>query len=115
MRMTFAAIAIAAALLSMTCAEDQAAGAAAPKAQKEDAGTTIVVSAPDGPTLATRDALRDAQQGRITVITLKLENLGLIQDEALVQLITDELYAIANEYGYDQGEVSLIKCSAACD
>jgi hypothetical protein len=103
-------------LVSVTRAEDQTVGTA-PSAETQQGGdvAAIVVNAADGPTLATRDVLRDAQEGGIAAIILKLENTALIQDEALMQLIAEELYAIAKEYGYDKSRVSLIECPAACD
>ena len=78
-------------------------------------GAIIIVNAADGPTLETREALRNAQEQGIPAVALRIEHLELIQDEELTELITEELYAIAGEYGYDESRVSIVKCSGACD
>lgn len=75
----------------------------------------IVVSAPDGPTLETRASVQRARDLGLPSIILKLENVGLIQDDELMQLIIAELYSILGESGYTEPDIELVQCSGSCD
>ena len=110
-QLKFIAIVAGAALLAIT-----SAAMAQDHARSKGAGSeTIIINSPDGPTLQTREALRQAQQTGVKMITLKLQNVGLIQDEILMRLIIDELHGIMEEYGYSKGGWTLIRCSEACE
>ncbi|TIP80898.1 MAG: hypothetical protein E5X63_29850 [Mesorhizobium sp.] len=78
---------------------ERAAPTEASPASPEPDPAIIVVSAPDGPTLETRARIQRARDLGLPSMILKLENVGLIQDDELMQLIIAELYSILGESG----------------
>ena len=88
--------------------------ASAAQAQTEGDPGTIVVNAPDGPMIATQEALERAKRQGLTSITVKLENVAQVQDEELLDLIEAEIETLAAERGMGAGSISFQRCPMSC-
>jgi translation elongation factor EF-Tu-like GTPase len=115
--MASAALMVAAFALTLSAdtAAIFAAGAADGTLLIEDGSHAIVVvNAPDGPTLETREALEQARAAGAKLLTIRLQNTGLIQDEQLMELIRAELAELAAGYGFTGDRYVLVECPEVC-
>jgi hypothetical protein len=80
----------------------------------ENGSAIVVVNAPDGPTLETREALKQAREIGAKSLTIRLQNAGLIQDDQLMELIRMELADLAAEYGFVGDKYELVVCPEVC-
>jgi hypothetical protein len=88
MKLMFSAAVVVVAF-ALTLSFDMAAIPAAGTAQgtlliEDGSHAIVVVNAPDGPTLETREALEQARAAGAKVLTIRLQNMRLPQDEQLM-------------------------------
>jgi elongation factor Tu len=75
-------------------------------------GAILVVSAPDGVQLQTREHVLLARQAEVPSIVIFLNKVDLMVDEELLELVELELRDLLEEHGFPGDEIPLIRGSA---
>jgi elongation factor Tu len=75
-------------------------------------GAILVVSAPDGPMLQTREHLLLARQVEVPRIVVCLNKVDAMEDEELLELVEMEMRELLNKYEFPGDEVPIVRVSA---
>ena len=75
-------------------------------------GAILVVSAPDGPMLQTREHVLLARQVNVPRIVVALNKVDLMDDPELLELVELEIRDLISSYGFPGDEVPVIQVSA---
>jgi elongation factor Tu len=75
-------------------------------------GAILVVAATDGPMPETREQLRLARQLGVSHIVVALNKIDSVKDPALVRLVEVEIRELLATYGFDGGDMPVVKVSA---
>ncbi|MCH7641764.1 MAG: elongation factor Tu [Chloroflexi bacterium] len=75
-------------------------------------GAILVVSAPDGPMLQTREHILLARQVNVPRIVVALNKVDLMDDPELLELVEMEIRELISSYGFPGDEVPVIQVSA---
>ncbi len=75
-------------------------------------GAILVVSAPDGPMLQTREHLLLARQVEVPAIVVCLNKIDAMEDEELLELVEMEMRELLNKYNFPGDEVPIVRVSA---
>ena len=75
-------------------------------------GAILVVSAPDGPMLQTREHILLARQVNVPRIVVALNKVDLMDDPELLELVELEIRDLISSYGFPGDEVPVIQVSA---
>ena len=75
----------------------------------------IVVNAPDGPTLETREEILRLRQEDVTSISVRLESVEQIQDDELMELIEAELTDLLVGNGFGADSINFERCPQSCE
>ena len=75
-------------------------------------GAILVVSAPDGPMLQTREHILLARQVGVPAMVVFLNKVDLMDDEELLELVEMEIRELLDMYGFPGDDVPIIQGSA---
>jgi elongation factor Tu len=75
-------------------------------------GAILVVAAPDGPMLQTREHILLARQVNVPKIVVALNKVDMMDDPELLELVEMEIRELLDSYGFPGGEVPIIQVSA---
>ncbi|MDA1256685.1 MAG: elongation factor Tu [Chloroflexi bacterium] len=75
-------------------------------------GAILVVSAPDGPMLQTREHILLARQVNVPKIVVALNKVDMMDDPELLELVELEIRELLTSYGFPGDEVPVIQVSA---
>jgi elongation factor Tu len=75
-------------------------------------GAILVVSAADGPMPQTREHILLARQVGVPYIIVFLNKVDMVDDEELIELVTEEVRDLLNEYDFPGDEIPFIAGSA---
>ncbi|MCH7593186.1 MAG: elongation factor Tu [Chloroflexi bacterium] len=75
-------------------------------------GAILVVSAPDGPMLQTREHVLLARQVNVPRIVVALNKVDMMDDPELLELVEMEIRDLISSYGFPGDEVPVIQVSA---
>jgi elongation factor Tu len=75
-------------------------------------GAILVVSAPDGPMLQTREHILLARQVNVPRLVVALNKVDAMDDEELLELVELEIRELLDSYGYPGEEIPVIRVSA---
>src|SRR5918993_2577043 len=85
------------------------------RAEHEVGHGVIVVNAPDGPMLETREEILRLRQEDVTSISVRLENVEQIQDDELMELIEAELTDLLVGNGFGADSIAFERCPQSCE
>jgi elongation factor Tu len=75
-------------------------------------GAILVVAAPDGPMLQTREHILLARQVNVPKIVVALNKVDMMDDPELLELVEMEIRELLDSYGFPGDEVPIIQVSA---
>ena len=75
-------------------------------------GAILVVSAPDGVNLQTREHILLARQAEVSSMVIFLNKVDMVDDEEVLELVELELRDLLEEYGFPGDEIPLIRGNA---
>jgi len=75
-------------------------------------GAILVVAAPDGPMLQTREHILLARQVNVPNIVVALNKVDMMDDPELLELVEMEIRELLDSYGFPGDEVPIIQVSA---
>ena len=75
-------------------------------------GAILVVAAPDGPMLQTREHILFARQVNVPKIVVALNKVDMMDDPELLELVEMEIRELIDSYGFPGDEVPVIQVSA---
>ncbi|MFP4458177.1 MAG: elongation factor Tu [Candidatus Zixiibacteriota bacterium] len=75
-------------------------------------GAILVVSAPDGPMLQTREHILLAHQVGVPAMVVFINKVDLMDDEELLELVEMEVIELLDQYGFSGDDIPIVKGSA---
>ncbi|MBT5320673.1 MAG: elongation factor Tu, partial [Chloroflexi bacterium] len=75
-------------------------------------GAILVVSAPDGPMLQTREHILLARQVNVPKIVVALNKVDMMDDPELLELVELEIRELLSSYGFPGDDVPIVQVSA---